>query len=127
MIDDLAKRREAECFDPAGGGFARVRARRQHLADAARRGVADAGHRPADGAQRSVERELAETESRHVDAQLPARAEDSEGDRELEPGSFLAALRRREVHGNSTERELEPGVPHRGANALARFLHRRVR
>ena len=127
VIDDLAKRREAERLDPARGGLARVRTRNKNLADAVRRGVTHAWHRPAHRAQRPVERELAETESGHVHAQLPARAEDSEGDRELEPGSFLAALRRREVHGNSTERELEPGVPHRGANALARFLHRRVR
>src|SRR6266550_812852 len=107
VLDHVAERREAERLDTASGRFARIRGRDQRLADSARRGVTDARHRPAHGTQRPVQRELAETERRDVHAQLPARAEDAERDRELEPGSFLAAFRGREVHRDPTERELE--------------------
>ena len=89
--------------------------------------MANSGHRPANGPQRPVECELAETERGDVHAQLPAGAEDPEGDRKLEPGPLLAALRRREIHRDPAQRKLESGVPHGGANALASFLHRGVR
>ena len=83
-------------------------------------------HRPAHRTQRSIQRELAETEGCHVNAQLPARAKDSEGDRQVKARSLLAALGRREIHSDPTERELEAGIPHGSAHALSRFLHRRV-
>jgi len=72
------------------------------------RGVADARHRSPNRSERAVERELAETKSRDVHAQLPARAEDREGDCELEPRPLLAALSWREIHRDPTERKLEP-------------------
>jgi hypothetical protein len=87
------------------------------------RGVTNAGHRPSNGAQRAIERELAETECADVGAQLPARAKDAQSDRKLEPGPFLAPLRRSEVHRDAAEGELEAGISNRGAHAFACFLH----
>jgi len=126
MVDDVAQRCEAERRDAARGRFTRVRIGCQHLANAAASGVANAWHRSTNGPQLPIQRELSETERGDVHVQLPARAEDPEGDRELEAGTFLATLGRREIHRDSTERKLESGVPHRGAHALPRFLHRGV-
>jgi hypothetical protein len=91
------------------------------------RGVTNAGHRPSNGAQRAIERELAETECADVGAQLPARAKDAQSDRKLEPGPFLAPLRRREIDGDPAKRELESGVADRRADALASLLDRGIR
>jgi len=126
VIHDATKRSEAEGLDAARRGLARVGFGHQHLTNAANRRMANPWHRASNRPQRAVERELAETERGDVYLQLPARAEDPKGDRELEPGSFLAALGRREIHRDPAERELKAGVPDGRTYALPRFLHRGV-
>src|SRR3989442_7248981 len=113
-------------MDAARGRLCRVRGCHEDVAHAAGPGEANARHRAANGPQLPIERELSEAKRGDVYAQLPARAEDSEGDRELEAGSFLAALCRREIDGDPTEWELEAGIADRSAHALSRFLHRRA-
>lgn len=127
MLDDVAKRREAERVDTAGGRLSRVRRRDEHFADATLRGMSNAWHRASDRTKPTIERELAEAKSADVNAQLSARAKDPEGDRELEPGTFFSTLGRRQVHRDATQRELEAGIADRGAHALARLLHGCVR
>ena len=84
VVHDLAKRREAERVDAARGRLCRVRGCHEDVAHAACPGEANARHRAANGPQLPIERELSEAKRGDVYAQLPARAEDSEGDRELE-------------------------------------------
>jgi hypothetical protein len=98
MFDDLAKRREAERVDTAGGRLAPVRDGDEHLAHATLGGMADARHRASDRTKRAIERELPKAQRGDVHAQLPTCAKDSKGDRQLEPGAFLATLGRRQVH-----------------------------
>jgi hypothetical protein len=126
VLHDGTERCETKRVDTARGRLTRVRIGDEHLADAAHRGVTNARHRPPNRAQRTIQRQLAETERGDVHPELPARAKDPESDRELEPGPFFAALGRGEVHRDPTERELEAGIADRGAHALARFLHRGV-
>ena len=127
MLHDLAKRRKAERLDAAGGGLARVRLGCEDLPDAARRSMANAGHRAANGSKLTVKRKLAEAERGDVHAQLSARAKDPQGDRELEAGPFFAALGRRQIHRDSTKRELKARIADGGAHPLPRFLDRRIR
>src|SRR5205807_9224712 len=46
--------------------------------------------------------------------------------RQVEARSRLAQVRGREVRGHALQRKLEPGVEHRGPNALARLAHGRI-
>jgi hypothetical protein len=89
--------------------------------------MTNARHRASHGAHAPVERELAQTQRGDVDAELAARSKNPEGDRELESGSFLAALGWCEIDGDPPKRELEAGVPDGGADALARLLHGGIR
>src|SRR6185437_10156642 len=72
----------------------------------------------------SVERELAhgrvpvELRSR----QLTRRAEHGERDRQVEPGAFLAELRRRKVDGDPAVREVELGGGDAAPDTFTRFL-----
>ena len=81
----------------------------------------------AERPQHAVERELAEQQLRRLAVgELAARTKHGDGDGEVEAGALLASVRRREVHGDAAQRELEAAVADRGAHALARLLHRGV-
>src|SRR5205814_10182528 len=125
-VHDLPTRRETDALHAARGRLARVRLGREDLANAARCGVPNGRQRPPNRPERPVQRELAETERGHVDAELAARAKYPESDRELKASSLLAPLSRREIHRDPAEGKLEARVPHRGPYALARLLHRRI-
>ena len=84
----------------------------------------DAGH-PAD---RAVETELAD-ERMPVDGlerQLGGGDEDTDGDRQVEPGPGLALAGRGQVDGDAAVRPGEPAADHGGPHSIARLAARRV-
>src|SRR5689334_12602104 len=83
----------------------------------------------ADRADLAGQRELADDRAagHRVDRQLGRGGEYGEREREVEGGAHLAQVGRREVDRDPLERELEPGVDDRRADALASLADRLVR
>ena len=78
-------------------------------------------------AEMAFQREFADEHGlaeHHID--LAAAREDADGDGEVVGGPFLAEVGGSETDGDAAHREFEARVPHRRADALPGFLHRRV-
>ena len=82
------------------------------------------GEDAADPAQPAVERELADRGGalERAARKLLRRSEERERDRQVEAGTLLAQLRRREVDGDPPRREAQLGGGDPGANALTGLL-----
>ena len=87
------------------------------------RGAARHGERTAHGTQRARQGQLSGelAMQQRLSRNLPARRQDTERDRQVEAPRFLRQIRRREVDGDTANRELETTVLKCGANALTAF------
>ena len=84
---------------------------------------------PAHRAHAAVERQLAHQERAIESARLheAGGAEDAHRHRQIEGRALLAQVRRRQVHGDPVDRELEPRVADRGPNPVPALAHGRIR
>ena len=80
--------------------------------------------RSAHRAQRSVESELADEQSRveGIRFELSRRHEDPKCNRKIEGGSFFSYIGRRKIDRDSAWRNVESGIQKRCTHALAAFL-----
>ncbi len=109
--------------------FGRVRAR--HDQPGAARGAGGRGdrERAADRSHAAVEGELAgDGDAAEMLVQRVAgRGKEGERDREVVGGALFAEMGGSEVHGDAAGRDLEAGVPERGADAVFALADARVR
>ena len=84
---------------------------------------------PAHGMDRPVEGELPHDEQARepLGPDGSGRRQEAERDRQVEADPFLPHVRRGQIDGDPLEREHEPRVPDRRANALPALAHRRIR
>ena len=128
--DRLGEMLDRQHLDPTDERrFVRVGAREQDRALAGVRGGHGARERPADTPDAPVERKLPEQAqlAQPLLRDATARGEHSKGDRKIEAGSRLPQVGRRKVDGDALQRPLLRARRDGRADALARFLDRRVR
>jgi len=85
--------------------------------------------RAARAAHAAIERDLADRGDlrERLAGRLLGRDEQAEREREVGCRAFLAAVGGREVHGHAPVRSVEPRVPQRGPDTIARLARRRIR
>src|ERR1700733_1633111 len=107
------------------GGFAGVGFGHNQIFDAVFAGSNSYGEHSGDGAQGSVEAQLANQDELAEVAQLQGSvsAEDADGHGEIEAGAFLLDVGWCEVDGDVRGRDVEAGVFDSGADAVAALAH----
>src|SRR5262249_32804916 len=112
------------------GSFARVRFRHYHMANASLAGGQRSGKSAAHAAHCPVERKLAEKDVgvERFAEEGSLTTDQTEGHGQIEGGTFLANIRRRQIHGDALiEGILKTAIAQRGLDALATFLYGDVR
>ena len=110
------------------GRLRRVVGGHEQLADAQPGGGQRHGQHARHRAQRAAETQLAQKgRVLRQRAYLLRRRQNAQQDGQVVHRALLAHTRRSQIHGDAADGELLPAVLHRRPDALAGFLHRRVR
>ena len=111
------------------GGFGGVFRRHEHARLALGSRAQGDGQHAFHRTHRAGEREFADHDEviELIGFELFAGGEHADGDGQIETRPFLLHVGGREVDGRAAHRKFEAGIGERGADAVARFLHRGVR
>ena len=111
------------------GGFGGVFRRHEHADFAVGACAQRNGQHSFARTHRAGQREFADDDEvvELVGFDLFAGGQHADGDGQIEARPFLFHVGGREVDGRAAHRKFETGIGERGRDAVARFLHRRVR